>query len=269
VAEPRTASPAALTPASPIARAAAAFGVFLPLAGVSAAITVLFLGMRAVIDIGGACAQGTSVVQAQPCPRRGVDGLIVGAICVGLVLVAVYVWQCARRRVPSVAAFAWPALFLSLGWNFFEYGLDPPGGGVAWGWLVWAVAFAAMGGIPLALLIGAVRDVWTSPRRPTRAAEADRPITGALAPRVTPAMPGTPASPGTPAVPATPATPATAGRGEVNPTKPSTAKARGTFDPDEFLSSFERLDALHRSGALDDAEYKAAKRRLLGTEGDA
>ena len=34
------------------------------------------------------------------------------------------------RRViafAALAAFAWPALFLSLGWNFFEFGFNPPG----------------------------------------------------------------------------------------------------------------------------------------------
>jgi hypothetical protein len=33
----------------------------------------------------------------------------------------------------------------------------------------------------------------------------------------------------------------------------------------ELVTELERLDALHRSGGLDDREYEAAKRRILGT----
>lgn len=45
---------------------------------------------------------------------------------------------------------AWPALFLSLGWDFWEYGLDPPNDeGGAFGLIVCGVVFVAMGLIPL------------------------------------------------------------------------------------------------------------------------
>jgi hypothetical protein len=53
-----------------------------------------------------------------------------------------------------LAVPAWSALFLSLGWNFAEYGVHPPGGGVGWGWLVCAVVFIAMGAAPLLLWLG-------------------------------------------------------------------------------------------------------------------
>jgi hypothetical protein len=36
--------------------------------GLSACITLVFLGMRAVMDIGGACADGGPYVSANPCP---------------------------------------------------------------------------------------------------------------------------------------------------------------------------------------------------------
>ena len=242
MAEPRSASTAAVAPSMSIAQATAALGIFLPLAGLTAALTVLFLGVRAVMDIGGACEHGGPLVPAQPCARGGA-GLMAGAISAGLVLVAVYVWQCARHRVPSFAAFAWPALFLSLGWNFLEYGLDPPGGGIAWSWLLWAAVFAAMGGVPLALLIGAVRDVWT--RRPPQQIQ----VLGTESP-----------STRSPAAPMPP---------EGDRRGPETAEGPATPDANELVTSLERLDALHRTGALDDAEYEAAKRRLLGIEGGA
>src|SRR4029079_16937691 len=37
-------------------------------AGLAFCITLLFLGMRAVMDIGGSCAEGGAVVIRQPCP---------------------------------------------------------------------------------------------------------------------------------------------------------------------------------------------------------
>ena len=59
-----------------------------------------------------------------------------------------------RRRSPLLA---WPALFLSLGWNFLEFGFDPPGedDGLVWGWIVCGVVFWLMGGLPLFALAAA------------------------------------------------------------------------------------------------------------------
>ncbi len=42
-------------------------------AGLTACITLLDLGMRAVMDLGGACADGGPYVSAQPCPDE-LDG---------------------------------------------------------------------------------------------------------------------------------------------------------------------------------------------------
>jgi hypothetical protein len=61
------------------------------------------------------------------------------------------VWKGSTIGGPYAALplLAWPALFLSLGWNFLEFGVQPPGGGLAWGWLVPGVMFVLMGGGPL------------------------------------------------------------------------------------------------------------------------
>ena len=42
------------------------------------------------------------------------------------------------RGGPKLVALAWPALFLTLGWNFLEYAFDPPppDSGIVWGWLL-------------------------------------------------------------------------------------------------------------------------------------
>jgi hypothetical protein len=49
---------------------------------------------------------------------------------------------------------------------------------------------------------------------------------------------------------------------------PSTATGgAATMSSAELVAQLERLDALHRSGALDDAQFEAAKRSLLRTGG--
>lgn len=125
---------------------------FVALTGTVAALTALFYGMRAVMDVGGVCGSGnTPYAIRTPCPS-GVGGVMVGSILLGLVFLAVYAVSAVG---PNLTLLAWPALFLSLGWNFFEYGVDPPtGDGPVWGWLVCGIVFFAMGGIPLALGIG-------------------------------------------------------------------------------------------------------------------
>jgi len=51
-------------------------GVF----GLSASITLIWLGMRAVMDIGGACADGGPFVPVQPCPAGAPAALTLGML---------------------------------------------------------------------------------------------------------------------------------------------------------------------------------------------
>src|SRR5207247_9081411 len=117
--------------------------VFLGLAGVACARTLLCLGMRSAMNIGATCASGQQpYVVAHPCPA-GVVLLLPASIWGGLIFLGLYVWQAWRNKAPSLLALIWPALFLSLGWNFLDFGLNPTGGGgVSVGWLVCAVVFA-------------------------------------------------------------------------------------------------------------------------------
>ncbi|MFO7591043.1 MAG: hypothetical protein R6X23_09110 [Acidimicrobiia bacterium] len=135
--------------------------------GFAAALTLLFYGMRSVMDIGGSCASGNTPFEiARPCPD-GVAGVMVGGIFGGLFFLAVYALNVVG---PNLTLLAWPALFLSLGWNFLEYGVNPPGddGGLVWGWLICGVVFVAMGGIPLLIGLRAAR----ATRATRRAAES-------------------------------------------------------------------------------------------------
>ena len=128
--------------------------MFLGLLGACAALAVMFLCMRAVMEIGGVCASGnTAFTPRVPCPK-GVPGLMVGSIFGGLIMLGLYA---VTAYGVNLTLLAWPALFLSLGWNFLDFGVNPPvGGGPAGGWLVCAVIFILMGGIPLVIAIVAI-----------------------------------------------------------------------------------------------------------------
>jgi hypothetical protein len=134
------------------------------LAAVSSALTIMFLSMRAVMEIGGFCAEGGPFVIETRCPD-GVPALMLGAVWIGLAAAFFYFSAARRSGAVSLGGLFWPALFLSLGWNFFEYGIDPPfDGGTAWGWIVPGVLFAIMGGVPLFLVVPTLLRTDSRPR---------------------------------------------------------------------------------------------------------
>jgi hypothetical protein len=220
--------------------------VLLAVAALSAALTVVFLSMRSVMRIGGACASGqTPFVIAHPCPK-GIPLLMVGGIWSLFIFGGLYAWRASKDGIPSLLLLAWPALFLSLGWNFVYFGIHPPGaGGLAWGWLVCAGVFALMGGLPLVVMVPSIV-------RAARGQEAPKLDSGRLAVLRAAAA----RSAGAPlAVPASRSELWRTGAWEANPSPPG-----------EVVSELERLETLHRSGELTDDEYQAAKRTVLGLE---
>jgi hypothetical protein len=201
--------------------------MFIGLAIVSAGLTLVFMSMRAVMDIGGTCASGGPYVIAQPCPDSAVALMPLGIVG-GLIGLWMYAAASSRLPGPRLTLLAWSALFLSLGWNFWEYGLNPPDGseGVVWGWIICGVVFVAMGGLPLLGL--ANRDIakqlfWAD-------------------------------APGTPVRPAA-----------ATPTPPTSTLTRRPAPPsdDSLPAALERLSELHRTGALNDEEFRLAKQRIL------
>src|SRR5205823_5358250 len=108
-------------------------------AGLSACVTLVFLGMRSIMDIGGSCADGGPYVSANPCPG-GVALVMSLAFPAGFGFAALSAWAGSRLGggYASFPLLAWPALFISLGWNFLDYGLvsAPPGEGPVWGFVV-------------------------------------------------------------------------------------------------------------------------------------
>lgn len=225
--------------------------LFAGMAGASAALTVLFLSMRAVMRVGGFCAEGGPYVIETPCPKA-VAGLLIGSIWIGLICLGVYVWETFRLGGPNLAGLAWPALFLSLGYNFFEFGLRPPEGqGLVWGWLICGIVFVLMGGVPLVAVLATLGRSHDSPSRTVRTSArllaASQLAQAAATARWSWATP----SSGTSSAP--------------DPSGMSTstsASAEGGV-----VDELERLADLRHRGDLSDDEYEAAKRRLLGTSG--
>lgn len=129
--------------------------IFLLLLGLSLfsfALTTLYLSMRAIMAIGGSCAEGGPYMIATHCP--GGSGwlapisifLMFGGSALSLF------YSAAITNSPKWGYFFWSALFLSLGWNFFEFSFNPPQGGIDVAWLICGVMFVIMGGGPLFLI---------------------------------------------------------------------------------------------------------------------
>ncbi|MDQ3916757.1 MAG: SHOCT domain-containing protein [Actinomycetota bacterium] len=223
----------AATTRAPLQNVRASVSVFLALGGLSCAMTLLYLGMRAVLDVGGACASGGPYVPRVQCPQ-GIPLLMTGAVWGGLIFLGLYLWATVKHDVPTLVGFAWPALFLSLGWNFLAFGLDPPfGEGIVWGWIVCAAAFALMGGLPLLVMARPIMSQFTKVPAPN------------LPAYVLPT------------------------RDRINDVRALRRPAQPVAgDEDEGLvDALERLEKLRRSGSLTEREFEDAKRRVIRGDG--
>ncbi len=130
--------------------------LFLGLLGFCCSLTVLFFCMKAVMAVGGFCAEGGPYQIRVPCPE-GINVLmpvsVFGLFIFGALAISATIWRGAYLII-----LMWSSLFLSLGWNFFEFGLNPPDGQDAViSWLICGVMFVAMGGLPLFFLMRASR----------------------------------------------------------------------------------------------------------------
>jgi hypothetical protein len=211
-------------------------------AGLAFSLTILWLSMRAVMDIGGACASGGPYLPAVECPDIVIAMTPLSIF--GLFLFGgLAIWGGASIGAgwAGLVGLAWPALFLSLGWNFLEYGLNPPGadpGQIEWSWLFCAIVFGVMGGVPLAV------GVWG-----IRASGGRRSGSGWSTGRRSMVVPK--------------------GRYEVSiEDRRATERTRAAASarPD-VTSRLERLVRLRDAGDLTDAEFQAAKRATLDEAG--
>ena len=208
-------------------------------AGLAACLTLLFLGMRAVMDVGGFCAEGGPYEIQTHCPE-GVALLLPLAIFAGLGSAAVVGWNGALIGGPygGLVALAWPALFISLGWNFLEYAIWPPAldTGIVWGWLIPGVLFVIMGAAPLLGLLPS-RRMGSGPGSGFGSGSADSPAV------------------------------LLASRKRLLNDLVTTAHERGWGVQEDVVSKLERLAALRNSGVLTEAEFEQAKRTVLDGAG--
>ena len=130
---------------------------------VALALTWIYLSMRAVMDIGGACAEGGPYVSAQPCPDAAAALLSLG---VPLMMIAAFAGTAAAvaHGAPNLIVPMWGFLFGSLGWNFLEYGVFTDG--IVWGWLLCGVVFELMAIPAFLVMLPVGRRNWTPQVKP-------------------------------------------------------------------------------------------------------
>ena len=168
--------------------------------------------------------------------------------------------MCAGEAGRSLLLLSWSALFLSLGWNFLDYGFGiTTNNGINGGFLVCGVLFIIMGAVPL---------IWTLPR-------LWRLITGHPDPDDAPSTSTPPAFMGMTSVqfapppsttpPSTTPPPTWTAGSSVRMAAPptTTATAPTPTGSKDLASELERLASLHRRRELTDTEYEAAKRQAI------
>jgi hypothetical protein len=124
--------------------------------GTAFCITCLYHGMRGIMRLGGMVASGGPYAIEHPAPSW--VWVMPLSIILGMICFFLNLFTSADDDGINLIPLAWPGLFLSLGWNFLEFTFNPPGGGLAWGWLICGVVFVLMGGLPLLLAFKAVRE---------------------------------------------------------------------------------------------------------------
>jgi len=198
--------------------------IFLTIGLVSASLTVLFLSMRAVMEIAGSCSSGGPYLSAHTCPGH-VAALMPAAIWAGLIGAGLYLFLSMHYGVPTLVSLAWPALFIALGYNFLDYAVHGQSG-----LFIVGAVFVVMGAVPL---------IWAAPHlwRVYVRGEQDDPkpwhvaTTGAAVSSAFDLM-----------------------------------SRLGKSPNEDMTDSLERLDQLHKSGALDDLEYAKAKDKVIQGE---
>jgi hypothetical protein len=216
-------------------------GYAVGVAGLAACLTVLFLAMRAVMDIGGYCAEGGPYVIDQHCPE-GVPLLLTGSVFGLFLFGGVMGWMGARIGGPyaGLVLLAWPVLFISLGWNFLQYAFDPPAPaeGIIWGWLIPGVIFVVMGAVPLLALLPERRSPTTDSAELRRTRSR---LLNTMAARAEQ-------------------------RGwtvQASGTAAATQRAAG----EDLVTQLERLARLRNDGSLTELQFEQAKRALLDARG--
>lgn len=114
-------------------------------------LAIVYLSMRAVLNIGGYCAEGGPYEISVHCPE-GIPCLM--PLSIFGMIGSFFVYMGSK----SISGFNfswlfWPAIFTSLGWNFIDFGLNPPDDSkLVLSWLFCGVIFILMGLGPIYLV---------------------------------------------------------------------------------------------------------------------
>jgi hypothetical protein len=110
--------------------------------------------MRAVLEVGGSCAEGGPYVIETHCPTGSTTFLMLGVplwfagVFIGLVVAA-------ALSAPQPIFAGWALLFGALGWNFIDYAFNAdPSGALVTSWLVCGIVFWLMALPAVAILVG-------------------------------------------------------------------------------------------------------------------
>ncbi len=126
------------------------------LAGTVICLVCLYLGMREVMNLGGFVASGGPYEIAHQAPDW--IWIMPASIFGGMFFILLNFLNARKIGGIKILIFLWPALFLSLGYNFMEYAINPPGdhSKIVISWLICGIIFIGMGGIPLLVIIRSI-----------------------------------------------------------------------------------------------------------------
>jgi hypothetical protein len=182
------------------------------------------------------------------------------SIWVGIAATACYIGFQAGLSGPQWWPLTWPALFLSLGYNFWDYGLNPPGVNapdIVWGWIICGMLFFLMGGLPLLAFLwtpaGRQSLIWDdAPATPPRGIATIGTATRSAVEKVKPA--------------ARSVRDRTRSKPQYSGAVKAPAGSSRGAPADDVADDLERVATLYRNGELTVDEYQSAKRRII--EGD-
>ena len=252
-------------------------------------LTALYESMRAVMDVGGACASGGAYEIRQACPK-GV-GWVIPVSIFGMFAAGIFTFLGVfDEGGPRPYVFAWSALFLALGWNFLDYGFSPPDNhDTVWGWVICGIVFVIMGGAPLLLLFSPRIARWSiwgpdsqraddylHPYKPppirTPKSAAPAPAAATSTSTVHSSTPYARTTVATEPAPETSPTPGLVPNPPpkdffVPPPTPTPPKPAAASPPKgDVVERLATLADLRERGMLDDDEYEKAKTAVLGEE---
>ena len=215
--------------------------------GLAMSITFVWLGMRAVMSIGGACADGGPFVPVRPCPDGVPAAMVLGMLGLfGFGGLGMYAGSAIGGGWVALPLLGWPALFLSLGWNFLDFGFNPgPGFGWEWGWLIPGILFVLMGAVPL-FVAWQGRSSATPIARRFGLPSSVEAVEPGPSPGWDPSQRSRTSSSQTP-----------------RPVTPAAVDALQSEESSDVVDRLERLAALRRRGDLTADEFERFKRALL------